>query len=177
MIRRPPRSTLFPYTTLFRSWESAHNHLRETFRVSSDRSQENPSTRPAKPCFVLHNRKGSPAKSLPPTLRLSRRMLPSRRYLLRSQPLRRASLESVGKFCEHDPQLNRSYPVRLRQDFVAQRIQAGLPAHCRNHPRAPGGGIRSYPARFLGRSRSSDDLCTYFGVPVSMPRSSAAQLA
>src|SRR5690348_17584489 len=24
MIRRPPRSTLFPYTTLFRSGESAH---------------------------------------------------------------------------------------------------------------------------------------------------------
>src|SRR2546425_1669254 len=23
MIRRPPRSTLFPYTTLFRSWKSA----------------------------------------------------------------------------------------------------------------------------------------------------------
>src|SRR5438477_8696655 len=23
MIRRPPRSTLFPYTTLFRSWDSA----------------------------------------------------------------------------------------------------------------------------------------------------------
>src|SRR5438034_6585783 len=23
MIRRPPRSTLFPYTTLFRSWESS----------------------------------------------------------------------------------------------------------------------------------------------------------
>src|ERR1039458_4930256 len=27
MIRRPPRSTLFPYTTLFRSWRMAH-HLR-----------------------------------------------------------------------------------------------------------------------------------------------------
>src|SRR5437870_10652175 len=25
MLRRPPRSTLFPYTTLFRSWEW-HNH-------------------------------------------------------------------------------------------------------------------------------------------------------
>src|SRR3712207_8288698 len=25
MIRRPPRSTLFPYTTLFRSHESAHH--------------------------------------------------------------------------------------------------------------------------------------------------------
>src|SRR2546429_6666277 len=24
MIRRPPRSTLFPYTTLFRSWRTAH---------------------------------------------------------------------------------------------------------------------------------------------------------
>src|SRR2546429_6411927 len=24
MIRRPPRSTLFPYTTLFRSWEILH---------------------------------------------------------------------------------------------------------------------------------------------------------
>src|SRR5258705_7852094 len=27
MIRRPPRSTLFPYTTLFRSGEDAHHHL------------------------------------------------------------------------------------------------------------------------------------------------------
>src|SRR2546427_5998065 len=31
MIRRPPRSTLFPYTTLFRSWRQCH---------SSDRSSE-----------------------------------------------------------------------------------------------------------------------------------------
>src|SRR3712207_7351015 len=28
MIRRPPRSTLFPYTTLFRSLDSAHQVLR-----------------------------------------------------------------------------------------------------------------------------------------------------
>src|SRR5258708_29659059 len=27
MIRRPPRSTLFPYTTLFRSLESVRHHL------------------------------------------------------------------------------------------------------------------------------------------------------
>src|SRR3712207_8585260 len=26
MIRRPPRSTLFPYTTLFRSWNPAEGH-------------------------------------------------------------------------------------------------------------------------------------------------------
>src|SRR3712207_9112969 len=29
MIRRPPRSTLFPYTTLFRSREQPHRHLAE----------------------------------------------------------------------------------------------------------------------------------------------------
>src|SRR5260221_10377490 len=28
MIRRPPRSTLFPYTTLFRSYRANHNHGR-----------------------------------------------------------------------------------------------------------------------------------------------------
>src|SRR2546422_2568473 len=27
MIRRPPRSTLFPYTTLFRSWEAPSGRL------------------------------------------------------------------------------------------------------------------------------------------------------
>src|SRR5258708_29574253 len=27
MIRRPPRSTLFPYTTLFRSWKSTYRIL------------------------------------------------------------------------------------------------------------------------------------------------------
>src|SRR5574340_1334666 len=27
MIRRPPRSTLFPYTTLFRSWSQIISHL------------------------------------------------------------------------------------------------------------------------------------------------------
>src|SRR2546430_14795556 len=29
MIRRPPRSTLFPYTTLFRSWEMFEHYCRD----------------------------------------------------------------------------------------------------------------------------------------------------
>src|SRR2546429_6596121 len=37
MIRRPPRSTLFPYTTLFRSWKC----LSTRGRFSSDRSSQN----------------------------------------------------------------------------------------------------------------------------------------
>src|SRR5690348_17398434 len=32
MIRRPPRSTLFPYTTLFRSDPAAVNELKERYR-------------------------------------------------------------------------------------------------------------------------------------------------
>src|SRR5687767_15489725 len=30
MLRRPPRSTLFPYTTLFRSWHADRPHLART---------------------------------------------------------------------------------------------------------------------------------------------------
>src|SRR2546425_4409179 len=33
MIRRPPRSTLFPYTTLFRSLRTALRRIVQTFRV------------------------------------------------------------------------------------------------------------------------------------------------
>src|SRR2546430_5775243 len=42
MIRRPPRSTLFPYTTLFRSrlYEALRHSLREHQRISPSRSEE-----------------------------------------------------------------------------------------------------------------------------------------
>src|SRR2546430_9873003 len=45
MIRRPPRSTLFPYTTLFRSsWGlSATACLRQNWKCSSPRSEEHTS--------------------------------------------------------------------------------------------------------------------------------------
>src|SRR5258708_2448554 len=33
MIRRPPRSTLFPYTTLFRSWDNQWSVLTQQYRV------------------------------------------------------------------------------------------------------------------------------------------------
>src|SRR2546430_14377706 len=33
MIRRPPRSTLFPYTTLFRSQKLPQHHLKTSLRV------------------------------------------------------------------------------------------------------------------------------------------------
>src|SRR5256885_16799780 len=51
MIRRPPRSTLFPYTTLFRSWSEAAScrRRRESRRPSvppgSPRARVRPATR------------------------------------------------------------------------------------------------------------------------------------
>src|SRR2546430_13710119 len=39
MIRRPPRSTLFPYTTLFRSFEGAEEWLRRNASPQAERAQ------------------------------------------------------------------------------------------------------------------------------------------
>src|SRR5688572_30934628 len=40
MIRRPPRSTLFPYTTLFRSSEEQERAKKRFLRVATDRRYE-----------------------------------------------------------------------------------------------------------------------------------------
>src|SRR5258708_17939720 len=47
MIRRPPRSTLFPYTTLFRSWRGGVGHLcvQPRRRSGHDRGQDRKNTR------------------------------------------------------------------------------------------------------------------------------------
>src|SRR2546427_4714770 len=37
MIRRPPRSTLFPYTTLFRSKFNSHHDWKHRFKENSER--------------------------------------------------------------------------------------------------------------------------------------------
>src|SRR5260370_26881610 len=39
MIRRPPRSTLFPYTTLFRSKNCTPRRMREDLALASSRSK------------------------------------------------------------------------------------------------------------------------------------------
>src|SRR2546422_7129511 len=42
MIRRPPRSTLFPYTTLFRSWEACGTTMSSSARMPASISREPP---------------------------------------------------------------------------------------------------------------------------------------
>src|SRR5256885_9689731 len=54
MIRRPPRSTLFPYTTLFRSFEDVEAFHEEIQRLRSARP-------PARGAGQPHVRRGAPA--------------------------------------------------------------------------------------------------------------------
>src|SRR3712207_7053878 len=48
MIRRPPRSTLFPYTTLFRSSSGAHSCAAPSLRI--DASTSSPSSAWSRTC-------------------------------------------------------------------------------------------------------------------------------
>src|SRR3989454_5630697 len=71
MIRRPPRSTLFPYTTLFRSREAARGPLRgQAGRAHATRDPRAPTARLE--CRTV--RCGDPlVRTEPPTLRGRRR--------------------------------------------------------------------------------------------------------
>src|SRR6202042_2383680 len=99
MIRRPPRSTLFPYTTLFRSHDGDasprrwHHQLMIQGRVSSSfRSEEHTSelqSRRDLVCRLLLEKKRNPARYRPQhKLRISP-MQPGARGLSRPRPLPR----------------------------------------------------------------------------------------
>src|SRR2546422_5728955 len=49
MIRRPPRSTLFPYTTLFRSGRAPSGHDRSTMEVAPSARLPGPTSGPRHP--------------------------------------------------------------------------------------------------------------------------------
>src|SRR3712207_7994513 len=59
MIRRPPRSTLFPYTTLFRSWGFAPAARRLRDQPTPDETLP----RPAAAAAGLHHGRGADRKS------------------------------------------------------------------------------------------------------------------
>src|SRR3712207_8689954 len=57
MIRRPPRSTLFPYTTLFRSWapsSSCPTEAPSMLSSPSPRAESGPTPKPASHGPLLH---------------------------------------------------------------------------------------------------------------------------
>src|SRR2546430_12127997 len=60
MIRRPPRSTLFPYTTLFRSSGAVGRHRRKGSREGTQGNEQrgNPGARFQQPCGRRNGRSG-----------------------------------------------------------------------------------------------------------------------
>src|SRR3712207_9543031 len=90
MIRRPPRSTLFPYTTLFRSL--AHQrHVRHLHAAEPERAR-----RAYRRRFQRPDRPAAPAAL---RLRLSRRGYVARRGA------------GTGGWAYHDPAAGRSLPI------------------------------------------------------------------
>src|SRR5256885_11982265 len=83
MIRRPPRSTLFPYTTLFRSGPASAPHPRRPLRrwlaaagssVAEDRSEEHTSELQSPcnlVCRLLLEKKNKKYTPISPLLQLS----------------------------------------------------------------------------------------------------------
>src|SRR3712207_8204380 len=94
MIRRPPRSTLFPYTTLFRSVEAALRVVRPADPVPRslrrpDRAAHRPRPRP---------RRGAQARSEEHTSELQ-----SRQYLVCRLLLEKKTTQSEGLVRVGDP--------------------------------------------------------------------------
>src|SRR2546430_3921396 len=79
MIRRPPRSTLFPYTTLFRSWFAGVKrfdmlgqknpvHIRDTAMTDRKSTRLNSShSQISYAVFCLKKKKKNPTNTDPPT--------------------------------------------------------------------------------------------------------------
>src|SRR2546422_4091360 len=63
MIRRPPRSTLFPYTTLFRSRLAAQGHARYGYRGRNAPGQALRNLRCTTGAELEHGRAGSPREA------------------------------------------------------------------------------------------------------------------
>src|SRR5438034_7397782 len=77
MIRRPPRSTLFPYTTLFRSWVAGFTALQRVNDAPRERAHVGPAVA-ADLGFVAHAAERHPREAPPQRLRdaLAQRCLP-----------------------------------------------------------------------------------------------------
>src|SRR3712207_8721938 len=64
MMRRPPRSTLFPYTTLFRSLEIDPKTLRRHFRRELDRGTVEANAKVAQSLFNMATQGNSVAAAI-----------------------------------------------------------------------------------------------------------------
>src|SRR2546422_11631162 len=152
MIRRPPRSTLFPYTTLFRSHPEAHaraEELRAEYVAAVEgrvvrRQKANPELATgevevvATKLYILNNAKTPPfviddegAASEETRLRYRyldlRRPRPPGNLTLRHRVIFeiRKTLDALGFYEIETPMLTRSTPEGARDYLVPSRIHHG----------------------------------------------------
>src|SRR3712207_8068366 len=93
MIRRPPRSTLFPYTTLFRSWPSLPRHL---LRHPADEGGEHVSPKRTRQALQRRSALGQPAlRSEEHTSELQSRQYLVCRLLLEKKKINEQQTNSV----------------------------------------------------------------------------------
>src|SRR2546423_10036440 len=94
MIRRPPRSTLFPYTTLFRSHDEGH---RRRARLVGAAARRRP-----------HRRRGGDARSEEHTSELQSLAYLVCRLLLEKKKnhAQLPSLERIVAYCRHETKLS-----------------------------------------------------------------------
>src|SRR2546430_5893658 len=84
MIRRPPRSTLFPYTTLFRSCLAVSQHekdQKEKYHRHCDRQQSNPHNAPRSTRSEEHTSELQSQSNLVCRLLLEKKKKKTRHYL------------------------------------------------------------------------------------------------
>src|SRR2546430_3671380 len=97
MIRRPPRSTLFPYTTLFRSSQRrTPGKSRSIFRVSRTRRIEACSRR----CSRADGRSEEHTSELQSQSNLVCRLLLEKKKLLTSTPTKYEIISKYQFFCK-----------------------------------------------------------------------------
>src|SRR2546421_10994512 len=93
MIRRPPRSTLFPYTTLFRSQRAEHLHTRgEVQEVADEKHAQQVERRVARP-GILEQLHLAPDSRASHTMIMSRRQRPPMARSFSVRPYRRVRRE------------------------------------------------------------------------------------
>src|SRR3989475_4690396 len=140
MIRRPPRSTLFPYTTLFRS-------------PMTDLTAPSGSSRDDGTARIMSWTDGRPAVALIGTRDLSSSSSPASRFQTRidrkSTRLNSSHSQiSYAVFCLKKKKKNNSL-IELQRHLASRHIETPV-GHRQRHPRRH---RRAHPQRHLGKQK------------------------
>src|SRR2546427_3276666 len=102
MIRRPPRSTLFPYTTLFRSFDTQRLHRAREFRSAAGHDGSRPHSIPDRAAGSFRGRSEEHTSELQSQSNLVCRLLLEKKHQLVKSTLKR-NFKSLRLIYSEDP--------------------------------------------------------------------------